>query len=794
MPSDGVYGSQWPGGNENTPADTPTMSATSGPVESFYWPGRSTPTPSKNELAPAAPDSDAARSTSRSPAPQQPRAGLSTPNHTLSNAKSTPVLLPSRPAGSVKNIANRFDQAGTAGIAQPPQLTVRTSHDRYRRPVAPKSPKSPRSPPKDGVRKLQRSPPKEVAMRLQKRQPRSPAKSPSTSFDPPTSFESTTTVMSTKSQPHSAFNPKQQSHGQYFNARPLFGEITSDGRWNGNFDLGITGPLSDFTQSHRRSSDGNILSHGRSRSHQEVLQPVSATALSPPKQHALSHKRSRSEMDAPSSPQPSSVPQSYLQPMPGMYPTPPNSGTRHAVPKDSPASRIPISNRRQSHDSGSSGPRSRSTSELSDPIATRNRLSKSPTRKNPAVPKENVPPSGFARSRYHPPPIPTESSGQTLSAKIVAPLPKTSPPLRSSRPRQPVSSATTSASRARAAERYQGPATRDGRRPSEQWLGKPYDPQQERSKRKIPELGKIDFAARRERIQKAISQNLEEQKSLESLRTRSRSRQPSQEQEKRVAATEEVDAVNSADERQAEEMNRETDAMPGGWPTPGLSVDTFHLPDMRGREPEPNSARTEFELDESPTLGRPATQEREDLAPQIEQPVLLTSAIYQRSPAKTMPPLPISPVHEVPAEEVQSPSVLENVMRMRQHDSQQASRSGGDDAEDGIPASAEDSASDLEERWGLATGLQSVNGSIRIMLDSDPAAGYQPQSSWSRSVHDSFDHVNSNAYTGHDHARVFAANGYTDSPVEDRSAFKQRVHQTSTDDATQEDTLRSTLR
>ena len=74
-----------------------------------------------------------------------------------------------------------------------------------------------------------------------------------------------------------------------------------------------------------------------------------------------------------------------------------------------------------------------------------------------------------------------------MTALISEPPPVRSPPLRSSRPRQPVSMATTSASRARAA------ATVHAR------------PQTDKSGKPLPELGGVDFAARRERIQRAFT-------------------------------------------------------------------------------------------------------------------------------------------------------------------------------------------------------------------------------------------------------------------------------------------------
>ena len=225
MQSNQPMAGQWPGSTPpNISTDSsPVLVATSGPLEQFYMPGRITPTPSPNELKPPQIGGEAGRSASRSPIRQQLGTGLQA-NHTLNNAKSTPHLMPSRPAGSVRNMANKFDQAGSPAMPQPPNLTVKTSLERQRRAIV----KSPRSPTK-GVVKLQKRMPG---------QPRSPGKSPATSFGTSSSFGSTSTITSAKSQPHAAFSPKLQSQPHYMNARPLFGELTADGKWNGNFDIG----------------------------------------------------------------------------------------------------------------------------------------------------------------------------------------------------------------------------------------------------------------------------------------------------------------------------------------------------------------------------------------------------------------------------------------------------------------------------------------------------------------------------------------------------------------------------
>ncbi|KAF8252774.1 hypothetical protein K440DRAFT_657945 [Wilcoxina mikolae CBS 423.85] len=105
---------------------------------------------------------------------------------------------------------------------------------------------------------------------------------------------------------------------------------------------------------------------------------------------------------------------------------------------------------------------------------------------------------------------PQPSKSPQLSAYISAPLPKTSPPLRSSRGQRlpAAANSTTHASRQRLQPTtspkdgsYQrgkgrGPLLEEGRR--------------KEPKKKIPELGTVDFAARRARIQNAFTKSLKE--------------------------------------------------------------------------------------------------------------------------------------------------------------------------------------------------------------------------------------------------------------------------------------------
>lgn len=660
------------------------------------------------------PLSEAPRAASQSPNRRAPPMAIDPPPshaHTLNNAKSTPALA-ARPVGSVRNMASRFDQAGAANGPPPPQLRVEVGSGRSSRNGA-------RSPTKSPTKRLQKQrPPKPRTLS------KSPQKSPSkTSFETSnSSFSSTTTINSRVDSSHKAGNAK---NAPYLGARPLFGEIR-DGKWNGNFPLGDYGPLPTFAGAPRRGSDGSVaLGHGRSASHQEILQPDSANA---PYQQTLNHRRSRSAIDA------------YLAPsLPNLnethagYPTPPASASRQGMRKES-ASRIPVSSRMQSTESPTSSlPQSRSASAMSNPSA-RNRLTKSPVEASPrrarAGSLENGKPSSIpSRSRYDPPA--SQHNGQTMNAKIVAPATSNQPPLRSSRPRQPVSMATTSASRARAAERFPNQSPKDGRRPSEQWLGKPYDAQQERSRRRIPELGNVNFEERKARVIRALSQH-ERQPEGEGAPTqtsRNASRSRASHSSRQSSLTRDPQTTAGA-QQQPMPTPPIQDIVPGGWPTPGgarqrgLSVDTTQVPALAQREPEPSTAdtarttetvATEFEVDESPVLGRPQAQEQAQPSAASEPQMLLSSAKYQ-PPAPRVSLPAFSPVKEAPAEEIQDGGAVGGAKRTQQHSPSVASGSGTEFGNDSFPASPDESPSDIGDRWGLGGGIDRQE-SIRIMLD-----------------------------------------------------------------------------
>ncbi|ODH13109.1 hypothetical protein ACO22_07592 [Paracoccidioides brasiliensis] len=192
----------------------------------------------------------------------------------------------------------------------------------------------------------------------------------------------------------------------------------------------------------------------------------------------------------------------------------PTPNTRTRIKCNS-QSRIPVSTRRlsQTSDSGGSAHSTRANSAMDRyimhvglPPKGSSALPKHSSKHSPNV---KLPPttlnitSPSQHSWGHMPSHLTPEESPTLNTYISVPPPKKSPQLRSSRPRQPVSSATTSASRARVVDRIstlqnQSTTPLVDARPSKT------------KSRRLPELGNVDFAARRRKIQQAFNKTVEE--------------------------------------------------------------------------------------------------------------------------------------------------------------------------------------------------------------------------------------------------------------------------------------------
>lgn len=310
--------------------------------------------------------------------------------------------------------------------------------------------------------------------------------------------------------------------------KPLFGEIFHVDLHHADAGYGIPGPR------RRRGSEGSM--HSPNPMFPDEAPPRRVSPSSPsawyrgvtptleeiktekviPSLPPQMHRRTQSDFAGvrprPPSPSirnpaadPSSPPAGSAPPEPHGPVAPLSPTTVHSYRREA-QSRIPIVARRLSvnSDSGNSTPSTRTNSALERhgaPLASAKSVSAIPKPATKA--RSPVRPSRPASSRHSPrrgdySPRQRPSTSPRLAAYISAPLPKKSPPLRSSRPRLPVSSASTSASRARAVDRL---ADRDG--------GDPKNAREWRAKRP-PELGAVDFAARRQKIQQAFTKTVKE--------------------------------------------------------------------------------------------------------------------------------------------------------------------------------------------------------------------------------------------------------------------------------------------
>ena len=297
---------------------------------------------------------------------------------------------------------------------------------------------------------------------------------------------------------------------------PLFGEVVGNAQATLDPGYGIPRPR------RRRGSEGsmhypNAMFADDPGAANAGLEPPSPTAWYkgvtpsldgidldhpiPPKPVGL-HRRSRSDMSSHAftiAPLASSMGKSITilsppqeQPSPSPSPT---SVRRHSQ------SRIPVSARRPSvaSESSASGPSTRAPSAASHYATHKKAHGKN--RSGIAVAIQAITPDHTAARSSTPrksprrrPPSPSRQPSPRLQAYISEAAPAKSPPLRSSRPRQSVSSATTSASRARAAATMVEPHA----------TAKP----KERPSRRMPEVGTVDFAARRQRIQQAFTKSM----------------------------------------------------------------------------------------------------------------------------------------------------------------------------------------------------------------------------------------------------------------------------------------------
>ncbi|KAF4335717.1 Rho guanine nucleotide exchange factor gef1 [Fusarium beomiforme] len=334
----------------------------------------------------------------------------------------------------------------------------------------------------------------------------------------------------------------------------LFGEILPEQHNFPTAGYGIEGIRPRRTS---ESSLHNPFNHQRSLSDPpDVAEPSSPSiwyrslngddnngqlAQAPQKGHTRSHS------DIPKSP---SVP-----PVSGKTPSrkPPATNTSGAGS----TSKLPRSVRKVNSPSDST-PSTRSNS----PTLKRPQVNGRTSRAGTPTTRAKTPTQSGVTRKAAPRTLVTPTNNNRLQANIIAPPPKLSPPLRSSRPRQPVSVATTASSRMRAVERARSP------NPTSIPQSKITEPS---SRRRKISVGPIDFEQRREHIRLAYTKSIRESQALEA-------RQKAADRRRR-----EMDAAGRAKATAAAATAASTSNSPSVTPEPG----TTESPDLNDIPPVP---------------------------------------------------------------------------------------------------------------------------------------------------------------------------------------------------------------
>ena len=205
-------------------------------------------------------------------------------------------------------------------------------------------------------------------------------------------------------------------------------------------------------------------------------------------------------------------------------------------------SKIPVSVRKYSTPSSSSSPnstRSNSPSTVRKPFPHGKKINANQNQRT----KTPSPLAAPAIKRPHKPSAISANGSTRLNAFISAPLPKLSPPLRSSRPRQPVSSASTISSRVKAIERDKSPTKRDPRANAKG---------NEPSRRRKISLGPIDYESRREQIKLSYTKSIRENEARAVTRKAAQERKRREEAKALVAQVAATEASKHEEEVQIE--------------------------------------------------------------------------------------------------------------------------------------------------------------------------------------------------------------------------------------------------
>ncbi|EKD17209.1 uncharacterized protein L3040_008852 [Drepanopeziza brunnea f. sp. 'multigermtubi'] len=404
--------------------------------------------------------------------------------------------------------------------------------------------------------------------------------------------------------------------------KPLFGEVLHVEQGTPNIAYGISRTAA------RRTSESSLHpsrpSHGRNKSDFDVS-PSSPTAwylgVTPTLEDvdtnnprsSLGHNRNHSDFQDFKVNTMNGVTLSFHNPKPPLpLPTQPPSTTAVQPPQ----SRLPMPSKRLSISSDSSSLPSPSTKSPKG-TSSNGELRKSEQRSWSPAGRLMTPvtrgktPRSSPRRKVRNPDQPV-SNNASLQAYISAPLPKTSPPLRSSRPRLPISSASTVSPRRKAADGSGSPRhVRSGMK-----IIRNHADAIDLKNRATPEvpMSKEDFVAKRELIRRAYTKSIHESEQkqirLENLRRLSERRaveasltsQAPQDIEKDLPSPTQAPPEEAVVEARSSPVQANTSLLP-------LHINTSF------QRPEPVQQNVALGED-SPTLGMPGTSaDGEDVPP-----------------------------------------------------------------------------------------------------------------------------------------------------------------------------------
>lgn len=306
-------------------------------------------------------------------------------------------------------------------------------------------------------------------------------------------------------------------------------------------------------------------------------------------------------------------------------------GPAPAQTQPSSASKLPLLVRKINNSSDSSSPPStRSNSPSMTKVShTNGRLSRATTpttRSKTPLSRAKTPTQQGSGRRIAPPGLLTPNSNTRLQAYISAPPPKLSPPLRSSRPRQPVSAATTASSRMKAIERS---AIKDKSGHSTE-----PKPHESITRRRKISVGPIDFEQRREHIRLAYTKSVRESQALEARQRAAERRRKDMEAAAKAKAAAEAAATAAALENAPTDQTLERRAYTRQSP----KLDVVEDNDVKLSNGDTHTGLqvvvTSDEPNEVPESSSPIINEQ---TPDITTPVVETPSNYVDSPALGVP-------------------------------------------------------------------------------------------------------------------------------------------------------------